>query len=427
MRIMSIMTSALARVKEKVSFTFPVLIVVALSSILVWTALLSTIQIEAVVFEAEPGAGPPVWQGILNAAIFIVPAVLFAFVIAYMVKKKKMNFLKVFFLSALFLTTSIITFFFILLLDDLIWSRIGYLPYDYELATFVWDVPASLIGIFGEELPFYLYGPLPGISAGSAMAFSGFMGILLAGTVFSKKMKRTEKNQALLLIGALMGSFLSFILPWWTVVPMLLGLVVYDIYAVFKGPIKAIHEESEVEYEKGLKEAWEKRDREEDLLRGEPADSGKNVKTKGTSEVDRRERLLSEYRAKAAEESQRKNLKKQKGLLGKFSAGDSGDFSEDLLSSMTYGTDEWELGIGDLVFYGMLGSHTLMIGTALIPKFGIFAPWIFFATTLVGIIIGFFITLKLLERGKLLPGLPIPIVLGLSFMGLTYLGFYIFL
>jgi len=431
------MASAWKYLREKASFTFPVLAVVAFSSVLVYVALLSSIQVQAVVFEGEAGEAP-VWQGILNALIFIGPAVIFAFVIAYMVKRKRMNVLKVFFGSALFITTSIITFFFIILMDDLIWSKIGYIRWDYVLAK------------LDTQIPVYLLGVYPGVSMGAAMTFSGFMGILLAGTIFSKRMKRDEKNWALLMIGGLMGSFLSFILPWWTVVPMLLGLVIYDIYAVYKGPIRTIFEESQTELERGLQEAWKNKDecepKTEVTLEKEKTKKGKGEKHVPSGELadeegersrieveeDRRAKLIQEYREKAAKErSQKKTVKKRQSLLSKFTGGGGGlgqeEFTEDLLSSMTYGTDDWELGIGDLVFYGMLGSHSLKIGADLIPTFGIFAPWIFFATTLVGILIGFFITLKLLERNVLLPGLPIPIVLGLACMGLTYLGFVIFL
>ena len=37
-----------------------------------------------------------------------------------------------------------------------------------------------------------------------------------------------------------MGAFLAIILPTWTVLAMLIGLSLYDIYAVKKGPIRDI-------------------------------------------------------------------------------------------------------------------------------------------------------------------------------------------
>ena len=425
------MTSALIRLKDRVSFTFPVLLVVAFSSVIVYFAMLSTITVEAVVFESEGGGGAQAGAGILNALVFILPAVIFAFVIAYLVKKRRMNVLKVFFGFALFLTTSIITFFFIILMDDLIWTRIDYWLYD----PVIWEYY-----IESAEMWIGLYGPYPSITFSSALVFSGFVGVILASTVFSKNLKRSEKNQALLIIGGLMGSFLSFILPWWTVVPMLLALVIYDIYAVYKGPIRVIFEESQAELERGLDEKSffigekEEAEMKKETTGKEKPRADKEKDSGGGAilavEEDRRERLIREYRAKAEKERRERKIHKRQGLLGKLGFGggdDKEDFAEDLLSSMTYGTDEWELGIGDLVFYGMLGSHTLKIGADLIPTYGILAPWIFFATTLVGILIGFFITLKLLERNVLLPGLPIPIVLGLASMGLTFLGFKIFL
>ena len=389
------MTGLARKWKERVNFIFPVLFVIGFASVLVYFSLLSTIQVHAVVFQASEGQSAPWWQGILNALIFIIPAVGFAFVIAFLVKKRRMNVIRVFFASALFLTTTIISFFFIVILEQFVWQRIT--------RSVSFNDPLYNAMPQGDYFfSVYLY---PDISLASAVAFSLFMGFVLSNLIISRKYPKKEKNQALLLIGGLMGSFLSFILPWWTVIPMLLLLVIYDIYAVFKGPIKDIfesaHDQKEADLEKGLEKAW-----------NDKSDQGETVTVSaGTATTPAPLRTPKRGR-----------------LMHKFE--DFGHFkdpgaAEDMLSSMTYGTKDWELGIGDLVFYAMLGSQTLMVGSILISDFGILAPWIFFLTTLVGISIGFVITIKLLDRNVMLPGLPIPIVLGLAAMGLTYLGFYL--
>lgn len=386
------MTGLARKWKERVNFIFPVLFVIVFASVLVYFSLLSTIQVHAVVFQASEGGGTPWWQGILNALIFIIPAVGFAFVIAFLIKNRRMNVIRVFFASALFLTTTIISFFFIVILEQFVFQRI---TRELEFIDPVYAAMPHFKYFFDVTL-------YPDISLPSAVVFSLFMGFVLSNLIISRRYPKKEKNHALLLIGGLMGSFLSFILPWWTVIPMLLLLVIYDIYAVFKGPIKDIFEnardQKEADLEKGLDKAWsDKSDAKAPVVAGPTTLTPKVPHRRGN-------------------------------LMGKFE--EFGHFkdpgaAEDMLSSMTYGTKDWELGIGDLVFYAMLGSHTLMVGSILISDFGLLAPWIFFLTTLVGISIGFVITIKLLDRNVMLPGLPIPIALGLAAMGLTYLGFYI--
>jgi hypothetical protein len=420
------MTSFTLKLRDRIAFISPVLFVIFFASVLVYVSLISSIQVRAVVFEGSPGGGASnVWQGLLNALIFVVPAVAFAFVIAYLVKKKRMNVLKVFFASAIFLTTTIIAFFFIMILEDLVWMNLAHiLPYTGPMSS---DLPTD---------SGFISLPTPDISLTGSVLFCGLLGFALSSIVLSQVMPREAKNQSLLLIAGLMGSFLSFILPWWTVVPMLLLLVIYDIYAVFKGPIRAIFEEQQADYEKGLDKAWKDTgDQKTKGSTGKKEVSGPavyeievpNIPAPASTNQDagKAQKVVSGQGAPLVQaEPHRGQLLKK--LEGSGMLGDT-DGSSDILTSMTYGTKTWELGIGDLVFYAMLGSHTLMVGADLISTFGILAPWIFFATTLVGICIGFVITIKLLDRNVILPGLPIPIIIGLAFMGLTYLGFVLFL
>lgn len=62
------------------------------------------------------------------------------------------------------------------------------------------------------------------------------------------------------------------------------------------------------------------------------------------------------------------------------------------------------MGLGDLVFYSMLsGSMLFRFHPDLRPCF----------VSLIGITIGSFLTLLVLEKKEIFPGLPFPIVLGL--------------
>ncbi len=83
----------------------------------------------------------------------------------------------------------------------------------------------------------------------------------------------------------------------------------------------------------------------------------------------------------------------------------------DKLSALAVSTDEWDIGLGDVAFYGMMTVLALV-------NFG-FLPAIL---TVIGVVAGFLITLKLLEKRGIMAGLPIPVALGL--LGMT-IGFLI--
>lgn len=60
------------------------------------------------------------------------------------------------------------------------------------------------------------------------------------------------------------------------------------------------------------------------------------------------------------------------------------------------------MGLGDLVFYSMLSGIMLF-------NFGLISCLV----SLVGILVGSFFTLVMLEKKGIFPGLPFPIILGL--------------
>ena len=83
----------------------------------------------------------------------------------------------------------------------------------------------------------------------------------------------------------------------------------------------------------------------------------------------------------------------------------------DKLGALAVSTAEWDIGLGDVAFYGMMTVLALV-------NFG-FLPTIL---AVIGIIAGFLITLKMLEKRGIMAGLPIPVALGL--LGMT-IGFAI--
>jgi presenilin-like A22 family membrane protease len=74
----------------------------------------------------------------------------------------------------------------------------------------------------------------------------------------------------------------------------------------------------------------------------------------------------------------------------------------DQLQGLSYSFKKVQMGLGDLVFYSMLSGTMLF-------KLG----WIPCIVSLVGILTGSFLTLVMLEKKGIFPGLPFPVLLGI--------------
>jgi len=76
----------------------------------------------------------------------------------------------------------------------------------------------------------------------------------------------------------------------------------------------------------------------------------------------------------------------------------------DQLQGLSYSFKDVQMGLGDLVFYSMLSGSILLNYNSLFPYF----------VCLIGILAGSFLTLIMLEKKGIFPGLPFPVVLGLA-------------
>jgi presenilin-like A22 family membrane protease len=77
----------------------------------------------------------------------------------------------------------------------------------------------------------------------------------------------------------------------------------------------------------------------------------------------------------------------------------------DQLQGLSYSFKDVQMGLGDLVFYSMLsGSILFEFQPNLLPCL----------VSLVGITVGSFLTLMMLEKKGIFPGLPFPVILGLA-------------
>jgi len=94
-----------------------------------------------------------------------------------------------------------------------------------------------------------------------------------------------------------------------------------------------------------------------------------------------------------------------KGPIGKMA--ESTDLEEFTGAVFTYG--DLTVGMGDMVFYSMLASISMM-------NFGLLP----FIAAAFGVLIGAYLGFKMLEGRDMFPGLPFAIVLGLAFMYATF-------
>lgn len=94
-----------------------------------------------------------------------------------------------------------------------------------------------------------------------------------------------------------------------------------------------------------------------------------------------------------------------RGPVGKIAQG-----GLEHLRGLSYSFKDIQMGLGDLTFYSMLSGHMLLY-------FGYAA----FAASVAGILVGCILSFKMLEKKGMFPGLPFPILFGLSASLLTAL------
>jgi presenilin-like A22 family membrane protease len=138
-------------------------------------------------------------------------------------------------------------------------------------------------------------------------------------TIF--KLGSKARNVAVVVLGGALGVFFSAVIPFISAVLILAFLAVYDVFAVYYGPV------------------------------GKIAHSGL-----------------------------------------------------DQLQGLSFSFKDIQMGLGDLVFYSMLTGSILLNYNSLLP----------YIVSLIGILAGSFLTLIMLEKKGIFPGLPFPVILGLA-------------
>jgi len=452
-----------------------------MAAFLVYCTYLANFTITAAVVTEEGTGTEAASAGLVNALTFILPAIIGGFGIALLFKYRKRITLKFFFGGALCFAGAFITFFF----GDSILFLIQTRFYSLFILNF-------------DDFNFILFNVAPVISYSGFYYFMivccGIVSFWTAYMISSRKFSIKSKNYALLFQSALMGAFLSVILPTFTVVILLIGLSIYDIYSVRRGPIKDIVKytlEDENKYinpnarqnninsktepkssNKPFKSVFSIKisfdtlsnnyinpNSTDEIINPPP---GKQLK-RASSEQPQQVILQSMHqhqhmhqRGQPKQTSQvpqitqppqtpkthihQKHQEFQQPPSDHFNKiyeksnnlSNDVDDTDTILTSMTYSSQDWDIGIGDLVFYSMLASQPLTPyfifnhGIYLLETYGIWIFWLICLCTIIGILIGFIITIRLLERNSMLPGLPLSIALGLTgFLGSTFIFLFI--
>jgi hypothetical protein len=284
----------------------------------------------------------------LTALFYVGIAFIGATVIFLIFRSGKINLLKALFAFAIVLTS----FFFVFLL-------ILATPY-YILETF-WE---ATVFSRSTEIAILVIGIVLGL---------GYAALTVTSMVYQLTPKPIPQIMALL-FAVLAGTFLATFLPALASVFVMIGLSIYDIISVFKGPIKKIAEISE----------QRNNQKTDEIDANNPSNSKEAVSDE--------EEVIVEVSSNDTENQNRMME------------------DEPLPDAEIYERNEYiyaeyiELGLGDLAFFGMLFSFALI-------RLGFLAA----IAAFIGVVIGAILTIKLLEKVGMMPGLPLSIGLGLLF------------
>jgi len=332
--------------------------------------------------DIEPSSRSKTLAGIVDALFYLLVAVLGGFGIYLMFKYRKKVSLKYMFGSLLSLVAVATCIFFGFMVYRMVNYRTGFYLSDDHIMLYL------------------LAAAIP-------------IGGLISYTLFSEKYHQDTRNFSLLLVGALMGSFLAALLPLYGVIPLVIIISLFDIYSVRRGPINKIMKIVDGEVEpvgKKTKNVKSKTSASPEKTRVKKQDArvdSKNVKSK-TSDV-----------SEAVTRSQKPVLSSGSSESSASSSTSKVEFDDSDLWMM-YEAKDWSIGIGDFVIYSMFAAFVLTHTLQFLPYYGFYTPavgfvlpWVIFLITVTGLLAGYTVTLKLLLKKPLLPGLPLAVFFGL--------------
>ncbi|MFX0117223.1 MAG: presenilin family intramembrane aspartyl protease [Candidatus Hodarchaeota archaeon] len=305
-------------------------------------------RVEVTPVEEEEGSEAE--TALLNAAIYVVIILVGGFFILFLIRWGLANIMQGAFAFIIALACFSFGYYFIAIT---FWFTL------YHLQFVVRDVAEFLAQ---DDVFFGIV-----IVATLIYALAGFIGIGM------ERFGQRIRNGLLISFGAGLGAFLGLHFPLWSTLLVLIALALYDIYAVFRGPIRGILEES---------------DRQAKIMQEKFDEQAKELNAQQKLQLESQTALYGE-------KSERNTIEPEQEERIEYA-------THSLIPGLpVYQSESITIGLGDFAFYSLLIGHSAMYGI------------ITLCLATLGILVGAYITFRFLERQKALPGLPISIFLGI--------------
>lgn len=199
------------KVGSALSFILPIASSIVFSSILTYLTI-SAIYVTPIEFISESEGG--IFAAAFNAIILSILPLIGGLIILVILRKRSRLILKIFIGTAFLLS--------------------GFTIFTLTIGSAILTFSNGTQG----DLSFIIAIPL------------GFIvNIILVYVILSDKVSQRSKNTAAVIYGGGVGTLLGTALPLWTGLLMVMGISVYDIYSVRRGPIKEIVKVSKEEKE----------------------------------------------------------------------------------------------------------------------------------------------------------------------------------
>ncbi|MFX0051743.1 MAG: hypothetical protein ACFE8U_10685 [Candidatus Hermodarchaeota archaeon] len=301
---------------------------------------------------ADPGG--IAYGALLNMVFYVMLAFIGGVVVLVVIKKGFVQFLAFFFAALMGLSWFVLGIFYgdvvLFSVINLLWDFFPLFIQQRIDSFFSWSVTIGSLNLYVFHILLYFFG-----------AGLGLLGTISFGIQTFDKI--WVKNVMMVFFGAMIGSMLAVHLGLLTTLLILIGLSIYDIFAVFRGPLKGI-----IEHGRKTAEEFEK-----------------NIELLNEGEIEYEKVPL-------------------------------------LPALPVYSTPLINIGLGDFAFFSMLISAAVVISASLSNSISLpliaTLPLVF---TLLGLFLGAYFTFKLLEKERALPGLPLPIFGGLGFLTISIL------
>ncbi len=240
------------------------------------------------------------------------------------------------------------------------YTWIGFDFFSQIIVYLIWDY-------FGRLYTNYYSYLIDFISYGSALI------LLITGILFFRnKLNTPQKNIIVLLYGIFMGALFGILFPLWSFFTFAIFLSIWDLITVFKGPLGKIA----------------------DLLKEDQIKAQKKIENQDKSE---------------------KTFNKDSKDFNTFSSVQNRNISDEELK-INYKDVQVELGSGDLILYSALTASIFKWVMHKQPEFA----WFLMIFTIIGILVGLFLTLYLLiTKRRMLPALPFSMLFGI---GMFFIG-----